>query len=146
MRIAASTPVALLALVLAGCGPAKPEHRVVHDDGAVVRIARAEVEDGQVHFFSYPVRGTNVDFLIRTDGRGVLHVHLDACYSCYQYERGYVVEQDALVCIACRLEYPIADEVWDFIGACAPIPIHSDLDADNVVIERGLLLKASRYF
>ena len=50
------------------------------------------------------------------------------------------------VCIACRLEYPIANEVWDFIGACAPIPIHSSLDAESVVIERSMLLKAARYF
>ena len=50
------------------------------------------------------------------------------------------------MCIACRLEYPIADEIWDFIGACAPIPIHSSLDEDAVVIPRKMIEKASRYF
>ena len=146
VRPAAAAALVVLAHLLAGCGPGRPEHQVVHDDGEVVRIPRAQVDDGAVHFFSYPAGGTNVDFLVRTDGHGALHVHLDACFSCYQYRRGYVVEEDALVCIACRLEYPIADEVWDFIGACAPIPIHSDVDADNVVIERSMLVKAARYF
>ena len=93
-----------------------------------------------------PAGGTHVDFLVRTDGEGVLHVHLDACYSCFQYRRGYVVEEDDLVCVACRLEYPIADEIWDFIGACAPIPIYAVVEADAVVIERRLLVKAARYF
>ena len=87
-----------------------------------------------------------MNFLVRTDGIGALHVHLDACYSCYQYKRGFVVEEEDLVCIACRLEYPIADEIWDFICACAPIPIHSSLDEDAVVIPRKMIEKASRYF
>ena len=146
MRRGAASAWLMTGWLLAACGPGGPEHRVVHDDGKVVRIARAEVEDGRVHFYSYPAAGTNVDFLVRSDGRGALHVHLDACYSCYQYKRGYAVENDDLVCIACRLEYPIADEVWDFIGACAPIPIHSTLVGDSVVIERSMLVKAARYF
>ena len=138
--------LALAAVAAAGCATPPPQHRPVIDDGEVVRIARAEVEDGRVHFYSYPAGGTHVDFLVRTDGEGVLHVHLDACYSCFQYRRGYVVEEDDLVCVACRLEYPIADEIWDFIGACAPIPIHAVVEADAVVIERRLLVKAARYF
>jgi uncharacterized membrane protein len=146
VRRGAATAWMLLGMVLVGCAPGRPEHAIVQDDGQVVRIPRAEVEDGKVHFYSYPAGGTNVDFLVRTDGKGELHVHLDACYSCYQYRRGYVVEDSDLVCIACRLEYPIADEVWDFIGACAPIPIHSTVDSDSVLIERSMLLKATRYF
>lgn len=144
-RVAAAA-VLLVTMATTACGPGRPDHRVVSDIGDVVRIPRAEVEDGKVHFFSYSAGGTNVDFLVRTDGRGALHVHLDACYSCYQYKRGYVVEGGDLVCVACRLEYPIANEVWDFIGACAPIPIHSSIDANNVVIQRSMLVKAARYF
>ena len=83
---------------------------------------------------------------MRTDGNGVLHSHFDACYSCFQYKRGFVVEGSDLVCIACRLAYPIADEVWDFIGACAPISVHSSRGDDSLVIERRLLERGARYF
>lgn len=145
-RSPAATGVVLALVLLIGCGPGRPEHTIVHDDNGVVLIPRSDVEDGSVHFYSYPAGGTTVDFLVRTDGRGALHVHLDACYSCYQYKRGYVVEDRDLVCIACRLEYPIAEEVWDFIGACAPIPIHSAVVGDSLVIERSMLVKAARYF
>jgi len=138
--------VCTVALAAAGCAERPPQHEVVTGGGDVVRIARAEVDDGSVHFFSFPHNGTNVNFLVRTDGLGALHVHLDACFSCFQYRRGFVVEDDDLVCIACRLEYPIADELWDFIGACAPIPVHATVDADNVLIPRSMLEKAARYF
>lgn len=146
MRRVPGFAVLLLAVIVGGCGPSPPVHKAVSCAGDEVRIPRAEVEDGSVHFFTYDHRGTNVNFLVRTDGIGALHVHLDACYSCYQYKRGFVVEEEDLVCIACRLEYPIADEIWDFIGACAPIPIHSSLDEDAVVIPRKMIEKASRYF
>lgn len=129
-----------------GCGPAPPAHQVVEAHDGEVRIALADVADGAVHFYTYAHGDTNVDFLVRTDGTGALQAHLDACYSCYQYGRGFVVEDDALVCIACRLEYAIADEVWDFIGACAPISIHSEVDGHDLVIDRRLLDRAAKYF
>lgn len=110
----------LAALALAGCGPRMPEHQLVQADGDLVRIPGRQVEDGQVHFFTFEHGGKRVSFLVRTAGRGTLHAHLDACYSCYRYRRGFVVEGTDLVCIACRPAYPIEDEVWDFIGACAP--------------------------
>jgi len=131
---------------VAGCGPKPPAHEPVEARDGEVRIALADVADGAVHFYTYAHGGTNVDFLVRTDGTGALQTHLDACYSCYQYRRGFVVEDDALVCIACRLEYAISDEVWDFIGACAPISIHSEVDDHDLVIDRRLLDRAAKYF
>lgn len=139
--------VALIeAIAISGCGPKPPVHEVVEARDGEVRLALAEVDDGTVHFYTYDHDGASVNFLVRTDGDGALHAHLDACYSCYQYRRGFVVEDDALVCIACRLEYAIADEVWDFIGACAPISIHSEIDGHDLVIDRRLLDRAAKYF
>jgi uncharacterized membrane protein len=102
--------------------------------------------DGEVHFFTFLHQGTRVNFLIRSDRNGIFRAHLDACYGCYQYKMGYLVEEDALVCRACRLEYPIADEEWDFIGACAPITLRASVDGDDLVIKRATLEKAARYF
>jgi len=134
------------ALALAGCGPELPDHQVVTADGHVVRIPRVEVDDGQVHFFTYTTGGTQVDFLVRTDGTGALQAHLDACFSCYRYGMGFVVEEGSLVCRACRYEYAIEDEVWELIGACAPISIRSTPEGDDLVIERAVLDKAAKYF
>jgi uncharacterized membrane protein len=50
------------------------------------------------------------------------------------------------VCIACRLAYHIDDEFWDFIGACAPIPIHSSIDGGDLVIDERIPVEAARYF
>ena len=142
----ARTACAVVALALAACGRMPPEYEVVEAVGDAVRLPLARVADGGVHFFTYKHAGTNVNFIVRTDGNGALHSNFDACHSCFQYKRGFVVEGPDLVCIACRLEYPIADEVWDFIGACAPISVHSSRDGGSLVIERRLLERGARYF
>lgn len=133
-------------LTAAACGPALPEHRLVTANGDLVRIPRAEIDDGRVHFFTYTAGGTQVDFLVRSDGTGALQAHLDACFSCYRYGMGFVVEEANLVCRACRYEYAIEDEVWEYIGACAPISIPSTPENGALVIERRVLEKAARYF
>ena len=138
--------LALAVSLLPACGPQPPEHQLVEAVGAHVRIPRALVADGEVHFFSFMHDGARVNFLVRSDAGGVLRVHLDACYGCYQYKMGYLVEGSDLVCRACRLEYPIGDATWDFIGACAPIALRSSTEGDEVLIDRALLEKAARYF
>ena len=134
------------AILLASCGPRTPEHEVVEPAGPFVRIARAAVADGAVHFFTFRHEGDRVNFLVRTDAAGELRAHLDACYGCYRYKMGYVVDEEELVCRACRLRYPIAEAAWDLIGACAPIPLRVSLDGDDLVIERAVLERAARYF
>jgi len=145
--VARSLTFVLLALAgLLGCGPGPPAHEPVVAEGGAVRIPLAILDDGKVHFFTYRHDGTNVNFLVRRDGAGKLQTHLDACFRCYRYRRGYVVEGKNLVCIACRLAYDTDDEVWDFIGACAPISIHSSVDRQDLVIEERMLARAVRYF
>ena len=144
MRVPAT--IVLILLATAACSPAPPLHHVVEVDADAVRIPLQEVSDGEVHFFTLVHRGKNVNFLVRTDGLGAQHTHLDACYACYRYKLGFVVEDSALVCTACRLEYRLEDEIWDYIGACAPISIHSSLEGDELVIEESILVRAARYF
>ena len=138
--------IVLLLMLGWSCGKTAPEHQNVEAEEGAVRLQRIAVDDGRVHFFTYPHEGKNINFLIRRDGNGALHSHLDACYSCYKYKLGFVVEEKDVVCIACRLAYSIDDEFWDYIGACAPIPIHHEIVDETILIEERLLKQAARYF
>jgi len=138
--------LAVAAILVGGCDRLPPEHEIVDSGTQQVRIALSEVADGEVHFYTYRHRGKRVNFLVRTDGAGRLQVHLDACYGCYRYRRGFFVEGTELVCRACRFRYAVEDEVWDYIGACAPIPMHSALDGDDLIIDRKRLERAAQYF
>lgn len=132
--------------LLAGCGRQAPEYPVVVPRGDRVSIPLADVNDGGVHFFTFKHEGKNVNFFVRTDGSGKLQVHFDACYSCFKYKLGYVHEGNQVVCIACRIGYNLADVVWDYIGACAPINLKSRVVGQQVLIKRSWLEKGGRFF
>ena len=132
--------------LLAGCERQVPEHPIVVPRGDRVSIPLAAVNDGGVHFFTFKHEGKNVNFFVRTDGSGNLQAHFDACYSCFKYKLGYVHEGDQVVCIACRIGYDLADVVWDYIGACAPINLKSRIAGQYMVIKRSWLEKGERFF
>ena len=132
--------------VLDGCERQAPEHPIVVPRGDRVSIPLAAVNDGGVHFFTFKHEGKNVNFFVRTDGSGNLQAHFDACYSCFKYKLGYVHEGDQVVCIACRIGYDLADVVWDYIGACAPINLKSRIAGQYMVIKRTWLEKGERFF
>lgn len=144
MRTAAAA--LLLVLFGTGCTPDAPEHATVLAEDGFVRLSLDGLTRDRVLFRTFKHDGRNVNFLVRRDGTGAVHVHLDACYACWRYRRGFVVEDDDVVCIACRLAYPLDDATWDFIGACAPIPIVFTVEGDEVVLQRSVLERAARYF
>lgn len=127
------------------CTPEPPQYPLVIPDGRQIRLAVEAVDDGGVHFFTYKYGGTNINFFVRRDGRGKLHTHYDACYSCFKYKLGFRVEGTYIRCIACGLKYNLSDDFWDYIGPCAPIPLRSNIIGSNIVIRlkdinRGLKL------
>lgn len=130
-----------------GCSADKvPEYSRVVADGDYVRLSLSEVDDGEVHFYTYKLGDKNVNFLVRTDGNGKLHTHLDACYSCFKYKRGYFVEDTDLVCWACRYRYAVADEVWEFIQACTPITLKNTNKGGQLLIKVSRLQRAGKFF
>lgn len=138
--------VLILILSIPGCSEPAPTHQIVTLADGVITIPRSAVSDGLVHFYRFEGDDGNVDFLVRTDKTGNLHVHLDACYSCYRYGEGYFVEEGDVVCRACRYKYAIGDTEWDYIGACAPIPMQFDLSESSIVIKDRTLQRARRFF
>ena len=132
--------------MLTCCGQQAPEHPIVVPQGDQVSIPLATINDGGVHFFTFKHEGKNINFFVRTDGTGKLQAHFDACYSCYKYKLGFIHEGNQVVCIACRIGYDLADVVWDYIGACAPINLNSRIAGKYMVIKRSWLEKGKRFF
>jgi uncharacterized membrane protein len=135
-----------ISFLLFGCSSQAPEHTIVKPLGMEVTFPLAEVDDGEVHFYTYKKNGKNINFFVRTDGKGHLQAHFDACYSCYKYKMGYRVEGDEVVCIACNIGYRLADEVWDYVGACAPINLRSRVKGEFLVIKKSDIEKGERLF
>jgi len=137
--------LATLLLAMA-CGDTLPQHERIEMQGDTLRIPLDRVADGGVHFYSLISHGKRINFLVRSDASGTLHAHLDACYACYHYRRGFVVEETAIVCRACRYVYDLRQSEWNYIGACAPITMPSSIRAGELRIRRRAFERAERYF
>jgi len=136
----------VLLLAVTGCGRQPPEYELIVPVEDSIRIPLEKVNDGGVHFYTYKYNGKNINFFVRTDGNGKLHTHFDACWSCFKYKMGFVVEGEYIRCIACNFKYKLSDEFWDFIGACAPIPLRSKVREEYIEIGLEAIQKGERLF
>ena len=133
-------------IMFSGCMQKAPEYEFVVPDGDRISIRISRVNDNTVHFFTFRHRDKNINFFVRTDGTGNLHTHYDACYSCFKYKMGFHAEGDHIRCLACNLKYRLTDEFWDYIGACAPIPLSSHIENGCIEIELDAVLKGEKLF
>ncbi|BCS98757.1 hypothetical protein DSLASN_43890 [Desulfoluna limicola] len=134
-------------LVGPGCARQAPEHPLIVPTGEVLRIPVSDVNDRQVHFYTYKYDDRNINFFVRTDGKGKLRTHYDACYSCFKYKLGFRVTKDhKILCIACGLKYDLDMEMWDYIGPCAPIPLRSTLANDVIEIKLSVIHRGKKLF
>ncbi|MBN2123228.1 MAG: DUF2318 domain-containing protein [Deltaproteobacteria bacterium] len=132
--------------LMTACSRTPPEHLIVTATGNRVVLPVEKMADGNVHFFTFKHGGKNVNFFVRTDGNGRLHTHFDACYGCYQYKMGYFVEGNDIICRACRYKYNLDDEIWDYIGACAPITFKHRIARGILQIDVSILQRGARFF
>lgn len=136
----------LLVMLLTGCTKQAPEHPLVVPQGDFIKISVKDVYDGCVHFYTYRYHDKNINFFVRTDGRGKFHTHYDACYSCYKYKRGFRIAGSDLLCIACNLKYSLYETAWDFIGPCAPILLRSKVKNEFIVIKLSVIRRGEKLF
>jgi uncharacterized membrane protein len=130
----AASIIALVVLTVAACG-SNTKYPVPRDKDGEFRFALTEVGDGKAHFYSYPHGGVKIDFFVRRDSGGKYSTYFDACFICYRYKKGYIVEGKDLVCIECKKHFPIPDKEWEDLVGCAPIDLIGEVRGDNFVIK-----------
>jgi uncharacterized membrane protein len=121
------------------------EHKVIKPSDGKIIVPIDSVNDGKVHFFTYKKSGKRINFFVRTDGKGNISSHFDACYTCYKNKKGYRVEGTDLICNECNLKFRLADEIWENKD-CRPIMLRSKMENNNLIIETSLLEKGARLF
>ncbi|MCG6550908.1 MAG: DUF2318 domain-containing protein [Candidatus Magnetominusculus sp. LBB02] len=122
------------------------EYKLVEGRDGAVTIPLKEINDGDVHFYTYKNKGTNINFFIRMDGKGSLHAHFDACFTCFKYKKGYKVEGTEIVCRECNTKFLLKEERWANKGGCVPIDISSEIIGANLVINIDKILKGEHFF
>src|SRR5574341_1730756 len=92
----------------------------VTNEGGVVRIPLASVEDGNAHFFVYRSGGKSISFFVMRAADGSIRTAFDACTACNHAKLGYRQEGDHVVCNNCGMGFrPV--EIGTVTGGCNQI-------------------------
>lgn len=117
----------------------------VNDEGGVVRIPLASVEDGNAHFFTLASGGKKISFFAMRAQDGSIHTAFDACVSCNHAKLGYRQEGEFVVCNNCGMGFKPAD-VGLVTGGCNPIPVNKSVDGKMLVFKTKDLEAGAQYF
>lgn len=136
----------LTSLAAASCGRQAPEYVIVEPVGEFLEMPISEAGLPPARFFTFKFEGRNVNLFVRKDRDGEIRTHFDACYSCFKYKMGYVVEANQVVCRACRIGYDLDEPVWDFVGPCVPISLSNKSSGTVLRIKRRDLERGAQFF
>lgn len=111
------------------------------DVGGSVHVPKLGLDDGHLHRFGVPVRGTIVRFFVIKAGSKLVPV-LDACQVCGAY--GYVESKGHLVCLACAAD--VNPTTVGMGGGCNPIPLAYRDDGKDLILDTGELATKAPLF
>jgi len=93
-----------------------------------------KVNDGKAHYFRTKADdGTMVDFFLVQSGDGVIRAAIDSCDVCYRSGKGYVQEDNVMVCTNCGRKFA-TDRINEVKGGCNPAPLARVIDGESLVI------------
>ncbi|MBI5074234.1 MAG: DUF2318 domain-containing protein [Nitrospirae bacterium] len=134
----------LLLFVSCSKSPARYQNALVRDSRVVISLS--DVSDGKVHFYTYSKSGKQVNFFVRTDGKGTVSSYYDACFTCYKKKKGYRQEGPDLICNECSMKFGVAEEKWEEKDGCNPIYLKSSIEGNNLVIDTAVIEKGAKLF
>jgi uncharacterized membrane protein len=108
----------------------------------LLSIPLAEVSDGDLHRYAAREGASEVRFLLYKRPDGQLIALFDACEICGAV--GFFKRQNGLVCKNCAS--PVNASSLGTPGGCNPIPLHSSIGGDRVVIAEQDVLARVRLF
>ena len=106
-------------------------------DAVVIEIKGLPI--GKPQFYTYRGGNGRINFFVVRTKEKVM-AFLDACSKCYAKKRGYACTDDAVICRACEVSYPVAS-LEKGMGSCMPIGLESEVSGGKLII-RGAMLRA----
>ena len=103
-------------------------------DKGVLFIPVKDVSDGKVHYFSARSdKGIDVKFFVVKSRDGVIRAAVAACDVCYRSGKGYVQEDNVMICTNCGMRFA-TDRINEVKGGCNPAPLKRMVKDDILVI------------
>ena len=113
-------------------------------DGLVTVNARF-LKRGHSQHYQYKEGGVSIRFFLARDNQGTVRAALDACEACWRADKGYRLQDNAMLCVNCGQKFDLA-RIGLRSGGCNPHPIDFRMDGENFTVTAQELLAGSQYF
>ncbi len=132
------TAIFVLLLILVVSAPAHAlfgnKFEPLMPDNGNLYISVSNIDDGQAHYFEVKAGdGVMVKFFIVKSQDGIIRAAIDACDVCYKAGKGYVQEDNFMICTNCGRRFA-TDRINEVKGGCNPAPLLRKIEGNNLVI------------
>ncbi len=117
----------------------------VRNEAGEVRVPLESLEEGRVHFYSYPYSGKEIKFFLFRKPDGSVVAALDSCDSCYRAKRGFRSEDGFVVCNDCGMSIRLSD-IGVITGGCNPLPLAVRTAGGMAALKTADLEAKAKYF
>lgn len=120
--------------------------REVNPENNVFRFAENDFADGKAKYFVYEYEPEQkIRFFVVKSDDGIIRAAFDACDVCYKGKKGYMQNDNNMVCIKCGLKFQ-TDKINEVKGGCNPGPLKRIVKDGYVIINRQDLIAGAVYF
>ena len=103
-------------------------------------------QDGKARFYQHKTGdGITIKYFILKSSDGVIRAAFDACDVCWREGKGYVQQDNFMVCRNCGRRF-LSTKINEVSGGCNPAPLTRKIEGDKVVIAIEHVLAGKRYF
>jgi len=96
----------------------------------------------------YSLRGNDgitIKYFVVKSSDGVIRAAFDACDVCWQDGKGYVQQEDFMVCTKCGRRFASV-RINEVQGGCNPAPLTREIKGDKVILQAKDILEGKKYF
>ena len=120
-------------------------HKRVKASDGVVTLPVSKFDNNKATYFSYKFPEKTVRFFVLKSSDGVIRAAFDACDVCFREQKGYLQDEDLMVCNNCGQVFP-SERINIEKGGCNPAPLERTTVGDSVVINVSDIYKGLMYF
>jgi len=103
-------------------------------------------DNGKARHFEHKTGdGVTVRYFVMKSSDGVIRAAFDACDVCWREGKGYVQQDNFMVCRNCGRRF-LSTKINEVSGGCNPAPLTRKIEGDKVVIAIEHVLAGKRYF
>lgn len=137
----------LLTIVSSGCSKGNniSPGKVALSEEGLVRFAVSDFADGKARHYKLENNGISIRFFIVRSSDGVIRTAFDACDVCWQSDKGYIQQDDYMICRNCGMSFRTTG-INVIRGGCNPAPLTSKIEGEYLYISKHDFAEGEKYF